>query len=128
VRGAEYQVVIDDERRHQANIPLYLILSIVTFFVWDLYWNWRQMRTCNELLGRKEFGFILWLFLCAITFGLYYFYYQYKMGAAIVEIALERGVEPLHELPLISVAAALLGFGIIADCIHQFEINRIVES
>ena len=29
--------------RHQVSIPLYLILTLVTFFIFNLYWNYRQM-------------------------------------------------------------------------------------
>ena len=115
------------ERDHALSIPLYLVLSILTCFLWDLYWNYRQMEACNDLLGRDEFRFWLWVFLCLITFGLYHFYYQYQMGAAIVEIQERMGKPTTDGLPVLSVIATLLGFGLVADCIHQLEINRIVD-
>ncbi len=115
-----------DEQRHQASIPLYLILTLVTAFLFNLYWNYRQMVACNELLGRKEFSYLVWLLLSLLTCGLYHLYYQYKMGAAIVEIEHERGLPVPDSLPLMSLVAAILGVGVVADCIHQHEINRIV--
>jgi hypothetical protein len=115
-----------EESRHHASIPLYLILTILTAFLFNLYWNYRQMVACNELLGRREFGFLTWLLLTLLTCGLYHLFYQYKMGAAIVEIEHERGLPVSEGLPLLSVVAAILGVGIVADCIHQHEINRIV--
>jgi hypothetical protein len=115
------------EREHALSIPLYLVLSLLTCFLFDLYWNYRQMEACNDLLGREEFRFWLWFFLCIITFGLYHFYYQYQMGSAIVEIQLRRGGPTTEGLPVLSVAATLFGFGVVADCIHQLEINRIVD-
>jgi hypothetical protein len=115
-----------DEGEHAANIPLYLVLSLLTCFLFDLYWNYRQMEACNDLLDRDEFGFWTWLILCLITFGLYHFYYQYQMGSAIVEIQRSRGFPVNEGLPTLSVVAALFGFGIVADCIHQLELNRIV--
>ena len=111
---------------YYANIPLYLILTLVTFFLFNLYWNYKQMQACNDLLGRNEFSFLAWLVLIVITCGIYHLFYQYRMGAAINEIQ-EREDAPITEgLPVLSVVAAILGFGIVADCIHQHEINRIV--
>ncbi len=115
------------EREHALSIPLYLILSLLTCFLFDLYWNYRQMEACNDLLGRTEFSFWLWFFFCILTFGLYHFYYQYQMGSAIVEIQDRRGLPTTEGLPILSVVATLLGAGLVADCIHQLEINRIVD-
>ncbi len=115
-----------DERRHYVSIPLYLILTLLTAFLFNLYWNYRQMVACNELLGRREFSFLVWLLLSLLTCGLYHLYYQYQMGAAIVEIEHERGLAVYEGLPMASVVAAILGVGVVADCIHQNEINRIV--
>ena len=115
-----------DEYRHYANIPLYLVLTIVTAFLFNLYWNYRQMEACNDLLGRDEFSFLKWLLLCLVTCGIYHFFYQYQMGAAINEIQEARDLLVTENLPVLSVIAAILGVGIVADCIHQFEINKIV--
>lgn len=115
-----------DERDHTANIALYLVLSLLTCFLFNLYWNYRQMEACNDLLDRDEFSFWVWLLLCFITFGLYHFYYQYQMGTAIVEIQERRQLATTDALPVLSVIATLFGFGIVTDCIHQLELNRIV--
>lgn len=115
----------DRPGRHTSNIALYLVLTLLTLGLFNLYWNWRQMRSCNELLGRREFGFLWWLFLTIITFGIYHLFYQYKMGAAINEIQALLELPVTEGLPLISVIAAILGVGVVADCIHQYELNRI---
>lgn len=113
---------------YYASIPLYLLLTILTCFLFNLYWNYKQMQACNYLLGRQEFGFLSWILLTIITCGIYHLFYQYKMGAAINEIQ-DRNDLPFSEgLPVLSVVAALLGFGIVADCIHQHEINQIVTA
>ncbi len=49
------------------------------------------------------------------------------MGGSIVEIQQRRGRQVTEGLPILSVAATLFGFGVVADCIHQLEINRIVD-
>ena len=117
----------DDEHRHFISIPLYLVLTILTAFVFNIYWNYRQMQACNDLLDRDEFSFLTWLLLCLVTCGIYHFFYQYKMGAAINEIQEERDLPVTDNLPVLSVVTAILGVGIVADCIHQLEINKIVR-
>lgn len=115
-----------DERDWSANIPLYLILTLVTAGIFNLFWNWRQMQACNALLGRREFSWLRWVVLSLLTFLLYHIYYQYKMGAAIVEIQRESGAPVFEELPLVSLLATIFGFSIAADCIHQYELNKLV--
>jgi len=118
-----------DEGPHRANIALYLALTILTLGVFDLYWNYRQMQSCNELLARQEFSFVLWLLLVILTCGIYHLYYQYKMGAAINaainEIQRLEDLPVTDGLPVLSLIATVLGVGIVADCIHQHELNAI---
>ena len=56
---------------------------------------------------------------------IYHLFYQYKMGVAINEIQYRTGFPITEGLPVLSVAAAVLGVGVVADCIHQYELNRI---
>jgi hypothetical protein len=123
--GNESRYAGEPRRGYTSSIPVYLVVTILTFGIFNLYWNYCQMRTCNELLNRSEFSFGLWLLLCIVTCGLYHLYYQYMMGAAINEIQVHYGLPVAKDLPILSVIAALVGFGIIADCIHQHEINKI---
>ena len=113
------------ESEHSINVPLYLLLTLFTCLLFDLYWNYRQMQACNELLERSEFNWLLWILLCVVTIGLYHFYYQYKMGAVINEIQDRYDLPFTEGLPILSVVAAIVGFGVIADCIHQHELNKI---
>jgi len=116
------------QRTGAISIALYLVLTLVTCGVWNLYWNYVQMRECNTLLRRDEFSWLLWLLLTLVTCGLYHLYYQYKMGAAINEIQRAYGLPFTDGLPVLSLVAAILGVGVVADCIHQHELNKIVEA
>ena len=49
--------------RYHVNIALYLLLTIITVGLFNLYWNWKQMQACNDLLEREEFSFLTWLLL-----------------------------------------------------------------
>lgn len=111
---------------HYSSIPKYLIFTILTIGIFNLYWNYRQMKACNDLLDEKEFSFVLWILLSIITFGLYHIYYQFKMGRSIVEIQKQLKIRPFDVLPIISVLVTIVGLSIVVDCIHQNEINKIV--
>lgn len=116
------------DRQHAASVALSLVLTIFTLGIYNLYWNYCQMRSCNQLLDRREFSWGLWLLLCIVTFGIYHLYYQYKMGVAINEIQARLDFHYTEGLPVLSLVAAILGFGVVADCIHQHELNRIDDQ
>ena len=111
---------------YHISIPLYLILTIITFGIFNLYWNYRQMGICNDLLERYEFSFWAWILFSLITCGIYHIYYQYKMGAAIMEIQKDYNAVIFDKLPLISVFGTIFGFSIVVDCVHQYELNKVV--
>ena len=111
----------------KCSIPLYLILSILTAGLFNLYWNYKQMQACNYFLRRKEFSFLIWFFLTIFTCGLYHIYYQYKMGASLVEIQRSQGRPTSNDLPVLSAILSIIGLFVIADCFHQLEINKLCE-
>jgi hypothetical protein len=110
---------------HEISIPLYLILTIITCGLFNLYWNYRQMEACNEMLGRREFDFWIWFLLCLVTCGIWHIIYQYKMGSVIVDIQRRMGRPVFDTLPLISVLVTVFGMSIVVDCIHQMELNKL---
>jgi Domain of unknown function (DUF4234) len=111
---------------HYASIPKYLIITLLTCGLFNLYWNYRQMQACNDLLDDDEFNYWIWLLLSIVTCGLYHIYYQFKMGRAIVEIQTSMNEKVFDALPIISIIVTILGLSIIVDCIHQNEINKLV--
>ncbi|HBA60606.1 MAG TPA: hypothetical protein DCZ92_07270 [Elusimicrobia bacterium] len=106
------------------NIALGIIFTIITCGIYNLFWNWQQMKTCNELLGREEFNPPMVILLSLVTCGLYFIYYQYCMGGVIVEIQRARSVPPFENLPILSLLLSLFGLSIIVDAIHQNELNK----
>ena len=50
------------------------------------------------------------------------------MSMAIIEIQRNHDLPPFENLPVISVIVSVMGFPFVADCIHQNEINKIVEK
>ena len=85
------------------------------------------MEACNEILQRQEFKFIYWLLFSLLTCGLYLIFYQYKMGAAIVEIQQNKSKAVFESLPILSCLVTVFGLSIVVDCIHQHEINKVIN-
>ena len=115
-----------DESGHYKEVGVYLLFAVITCGFFNLYWNYIQMKSCNELLGRREFDFLMWFLLTLITCGLYHFYYQYKMADAIVELQENRKCRVFKDLPIISVIVTVF-VPFVVDAIHQHEINKIVR-
>ena len=113
--------------RYYLSIPLYLILTLLTCGIFNLYWNYLQMEACNGLLKRVEFRFGYWILFTLLTCGIYHIFYQYKMGAAIVEMQRNYNKAVFDALPVISVVVTVLGLSIVVDCIHQHEINKLAS-
>lgn len=101
-----------------------IILTIVTCGIYNVFWNWHQMETCNELVGRREFDPVKVFLLSLVTCGIYFVYYQYTMGGVIVEIQRARKTPPYDNLPVISLFVSLFGMSVIVDAIHQHELNK----
>ena len=116
-----------ENKQYNLSIPLYLILTLITCGLFNLYWNYKQMEACNLLLKREDFKFIYWLLFSILTCGIYHIYYQYKMGAAIIEIQKNTDKLIFDSLPIISCLTTIFGMSIVVDCIHQHEINKIVS-
>ncbi|MFW6456913.1 MAG: DUF4234 domain-containing protein [Planctomycetota bacterium] len=120
--------LVGDADQYNVSIPVYLILTLLTCGIFNLYWNYLQMEACNDMVGRREFSFGLWLILSLVTCGIYHIYYQYKMGSIIVEIQKDRGLQREESLPVISLIVTIVGLSIVADIIHQSKINTIVSE
>lgn len=101
-----------------------IILTLITCGIYNLFWNWHQMETCNELVGRREFDPVRVFLLSLVTCGLYFIYYQYTMGGIIVEIQRVRKTTPYENLPLVSLFVSMVGMSVIVDAIHQHELNK----
>lgn len=112
--------------KYNLSIPVYLILTLITCGIFNLYWNYMQMEACNYLLKRQDFKFVYWILFSILTCGIYHIFYQYKMGAAITEIQKNNNKIIFDSLPILSCLLTLFGLSIVADCIHQYEINKIV--
>ncbi|HOD74690.1 MAG TPA: DUF4234 domain-containing protein [Syntrophorhabdaceae bacterium] len=107
-----------------SNIALDVILSVITCGIYWFFWQARQMRAINHLLGQERYSFWLWFFLTLITCGLYNIYYEYYMAQGIVEAQDSRGYLRSKDLPVLSLILTIIGLNIVTDAIQQNEINK----
>ncbi len=113
--------------RYHANIAVYLLLSLITCFIFAVYWNYVKMEAINAMLKRQELKFSHWLIFSFLTCGIFHIFYQYKMGAAIVEIQKSKGKDVFESLPVVSIFTTILALSIVTDCVHQHEINKLIR-
>lgn len=111
-----------------SNIPLDIVLSIITCGIYWFFWQARQIRALNYLLKEQRFSFLLWFLLSLITCFLFNIYYEYIMAKAVVEIQTKEGRTPSKDLPVLSLILSFFGLHIITDAIQQNEINKCFES
>jgi len=102
-----------------------IIFSFITCGIYMLFWQARQMKALNYLLGEEKFKFLVWLLLTLITCGLYHIYYEYVMGQSIVETQKRKDRFTSNELPVVCLVLSIFGLSIVADAIQQNEINKL---
>ncbi len=105
-----------------------IVLSIVTLGIYNVYWNYCEMKTINGLLGRKELSFSLWAIMSIITFGIFHLYYEYRMGLALQEVQVKYGHPKDANLPLVSLLVSFFGLTVVADAIQQNQINKLYSA
>ncbi|GBD40009.1 hypothetical protein HRbin37_02295 [bacterium HR37] len=112
----------------KSSIAWDVVLSILTCGIYNLFWQYRQIRAVNTLLGEERLSFIRWLILSVLTCGIYHIYYEYVVGREIETLQERFAVTRSGSLPTISVILAIVGLSIVADAIQQREINMLVEK
>jgi hypothetical protein len=114
-------------REHSHGVALGIILSLVTCGLYNIYWNYRQFRAMNVLLGREEYNFVMWLVLSILTCGLYHIYYEYKMGSDLQAYMRGAGFDVSPNLAIIGLALSCFGMTVVADAVYQHELNRLCD-
>ena len=102
-----------------------ILITLITCGIYGLYWQFKQMATLNAWLGRNEYSFWLWFFLCILTCGIFGLYYEYKMACGINEVQTNKGMYVDQNLPILCIVLALFGVGIASLAIQQYQINKL---
>lgn len=111
--------MVGRDSEHVRGIAVSLILTLVTFGIYNFYWQYRQMLAANEMLARDKYRFLPWLAFTLISCGLYHVYHEYRMSSDIAEVL---GRDPRSE-GLIAVLLSVFGLSFVVDAIQQSQIN-----
>jgi uncharacterized membrane protein YjgN (DUF898 family) len=113
-----------DSNNHVKNIVVDIILTIITFGLFNIWVQYRQMQSVNQMQNEREFSFLLWSILCLFTFGLYHIYHEYVMSETIAK-ALNR---PPGTDGVLAIILTIIGLHWIEDAIEQSHINRFFHK
>ncbi len=112
----------------KVSIAKYVIFSIITLGIFNIYWQYKQMMFVNSATAEEKFSFVKWLIFTIITCGIYHIYYEYVMGREIIFLQEKLGIIKSQDLPVISIVLSIIGLTIVTDAIQQREINMMVDK
>ena len=112
----------------KSTVAMDIVLVLITCGIYDLFWQYRQIRFVNLVSGEVKFSFLKWLIFTILTCGLYNFYHEYVMGREIVDLQGKCGASQNEDLPLLSIVLCAVSLGIITDAIQQREINLLIDA
>ena len=110
------------------NILICFILSFLTCGIYSLYWfgaiTSEVASTNNKEYNTSGGTAVLLTFL---TCGLYLFYWYYKMGKAIDDIKVSRGL-PSADRAVLYLVLGFCGLGIVSWVLIQSELNSLADA
>lgn len=110
--------------QHVRNIPVDLIVTLLTCGLFNLYVQYKQMQAVNDMLGEPKYSWLTWALLTLITCGIYHIYHEWRKST---DVARCQGEEGSSE-PVVNIILTVVGLSIVADAIQQAEINRYYGS
>ncbi len=113
----------------ERNIVTCIILSIVTCGIYGIYWFICIVNDLNAAADKPNdtSGGIVFL-LSIVTCGIYMLYWMYKAGEKVQEAQSKRGMASDSNNSLIYLIVTLFGFGIVAYCLIQNELNKMAAT
>lgn len=105
---------------HVRSIVKDLVLTLITFGLYNLWVQKKQIEALNAMVGEERYHFWMWLLLTLVTCGLYHIYHEYRIST---DIARKLEQNPGQD-GLIAVILSAMGLWIVVDAIQQSQINR----
>ena len=124
MKEATTTVYRPDAQDHVRSIVLDLILTILTFGLFNLWVQYRQIKTINAVLREDKYSFLWWLLFTIVTFGFYHIYHEYRKTLDMTKVI--PGMQEYE--PVLSVVLTAFGMHIVADAIQQYHFNRYFGS
>lgn len=101
-----------------------IILSIITFGIYEIYWFIKMTDEVAEITGdhNNASGGVAFL-LTLITCGIYGIFWAYKMGEKLDRY---EGVDSSRAV--LYLILTIIGLGIVDFCLIQDSINKLVDK
>jgi uncharacterized membrane protein YjgN (DUF898 family) len=99
--------------------------TVMTFGLFNLWVQIRQIEDTNDLLGRDEYSMWKLVLLTLITLGLYFVWHEYKMTRDIYRTV--HGVEG-KDVAFWCAVAAFFGLWFVVDSYQQSLLNLWISK
>lgn len=106
------------------NLIIDILLTLLTGGLWNLWVQYRQMKSVNILLKRNTYSPFWTLVFSFLTLGLYFFYHEYKLTDEIYHLT--YGVRN-KDLAILCGIGSALGMWFVVDCFQQHMLNSYIE-
>jgi len=106
------------------NIPLDIIITLLTCGLFNLYVQYRQCLALNHMLKEEKYSFLMWLIFTVLTCGLYHIYHEYRKSSDLSDTLHLGGSNE----PLVVLILSIFGLVLVADAIQQSHINAYYGS
>lgn len=107
----------------EKNIPMYIILTLVTCGLFGMYWFVVMANDIKDLKGGDKPNGIVDLLLGIVTCGIYMWYCYYQYPKHIVDVQKAKGKEE-NDVSVIALICGVLGLGIVSLALIQNEVNK----
>jgi hypothetical protein len=97
-----------------------IVWTVLTFGLFNLWVQIRQIMDVNDILGREEFSMWKVFLLTILTLGLYFCYYEYQMTKQL-QLAVNGSYS--KEVCWLTAIASFLGLWFVVDGYQQSLIN-----
>jgi len=107
----------------EKNIPMYIILTLVTCGLFGMYWFVVMANDIKELKGGDKPNGVVDLLLGIVTCGIYMWYCYYQYPQHIVDIQKAKDKE-VNDASVVALICGVLGLGIVSLALIQNEVNK----
>ena len=105
-----------------------LFVTLLTCFIYGIFWKRKQMLILNGWLGRETYSIWRTIGLSALTCGIYNIYSEYQMARGINEARIKYGMQYNPKFPTIYMLFYFLTVSLGAYAIMQTEINKLYDE
>lgn len=117
----------------QRNIPLYILLSIVTCGIFSIYWMVVLTDEVGVLKNDRSRSGAMAVVLSIVTCGIYGLYWLFVMGQDISRLKQQRfsggaAAGGGSDLGVLYLVIGLLGLGIVSVALMQNEVNGLIGA